>query len=71
MKDEKYFPHMCVIDTCDNVVNNDDEPWCLEHAVNGETKLPGYSAKQAAEKFDNLARRASSEHRNIFEDRNG
>lgn len=61
--DHEIYPHKCVILTCDEIVQFDDEPWCFKHSPDSGSYLLGYSAKKA----DELNQASTTTPRNIFE----
>lgn len=48
--DSTVFPHKCVADDCERIIQLDDEPWCFEHSPDDGSTLRGYSARAAFER---------------------
>lgn len=47
--EEGIFPHKCVKNGCERIVEFDDEPWCYTHSPDSGSSKRGYSARAEAE----------------------
>lgn len=67
MAEEGIFPHKCIEEDCDTIVQYDDEPWCFTHSPDEGSSLVGWSAQKALTEsaMENIVHKVNN--RNIFE----
>ena len=53
--EEAVFPHKCIEEDCETIVQFDDEPWCFTHEPDEGAWVarPGYSARKEADVVKN------------------